>query len=124
MGSHMRLIDPSEPPWLLNQSVKLTLSKALTLRIPPSGSTNALTTGDVPSAKELAACVQHRECHLDDAVMRLYCIVEVTFIRPSVSTNALTGDVPSAKGLAAWKQRRRCQLDDAFLTCSDETLLH
>ena len=69
MGSHMRLMDPSEPPWLLNQSVKLTLSKALTLRMPPSGSTNALTTGDVPSAKELAACEQHTDCRLDDAFL-------------------------------------------------------
>ena len=57
MGSHMRLMDPSDPPWLLNQSVKLTLSRALTLRMPPSGSTRALTMGDVPKANELAACI-------------------------------------------------------------------
>ena len=56
MGSHMRLMDPSDPPWLLNQSVKLTLSRARTLRMPPSGSTRALTMGDVPSANEFAAC--------------------------------------------------------------------
>ncbi|KAA6421972.1 MAG: hypothetical protein FRX49_07991 [Trebouxia sp. A1-2] len=56
MGSHMRRMEPSEPPWLLNQSVKLTLSKARTLRMPPSGSTRALTMGDVPKAKEFAAC--------------------------------------------------------------------
>ena len=48
-------MEPSDPPWLLNQSVKLTLSRALTSRIPPSGSISALTMGDVPSAKELAA---------------------------------------------------------------------
>lgn len=56
MGSHMRRIEASEPPWLLNQSVKLMLSRALTLRMPPSGSNRALTTGEVPSARELAAC--------------------------------------------------------------------
>ena len=56
MGSHMRRMEASEPPWLLNQFVKLMLSRALTLRMPPSGSNRALTTGDVPSARELAAC--------------------------------------------------------------------
>ena len=57
IGSHMRLMEPSEPPWLLNQSVKLTLSRALTSRMPPSGSTRALTMGDVPNAKEFAAYI-------------------------------------------------------------------
>ena len=61
MGSHIRRMDPSEPPWLLNQSVKLTLSNALTLRMPPSGSTSALTIGEVPNANELAACTQHKD---------------------------------------------------------------
>ncbi len=65
MGSHMRRMEPSEPPWLLNQSVKLTLSKARTLRMPPSGSTRALTMGDVPKAKELAACTYHKHVLVD-----------------------------------------------------------
>jgi hypothetical protein len=65
MGSHMRRMEPSEPPWLLNQSVKLTLSKARTLRMPPSGSTRALTMGDVPKAKELAACTYQKHVLID-----------------------------------------------------------
>ena len=67
----MRRMEASEPPWLLNQSVKLMLSRALTLRMPPSGSNRALTTGDVPNARELAACRSethedtHKDCHKD-----------------------------------------------------------
>ena len=57
MGSHMRLMLCRDPPWEVNQSLKLTLSRARTERMPPSGSNNARTTGDVPSAREFAACM-------------------------------------------------------------------
>ena len=56
MAHHMRSIEPWLPPWDLNQSVKDTLSSALTSRMPPSGSKSALTTGEVPSAKEFCTC--------------------------------------------------------------------
>ena len=59
MGSHIMSMDPWLPPWLLNQSANDTLSRFLTASMPPSGSIRALTTGDVPRAKELAACVYY-----------------------------------------------------------------
>ncbi len=54
MGSHMRSMEPWLPPWLLNQSAKDMLSSDRMSRMPPSGSTSALTMGDVPSARLLA----------------------------------------------------------------------
>lgn len=54
----MRSIEFWEPPWLLNQSANEMESKARTSRMPPSGSINARTIGDVPSANELATCPQ------------------------------------------------------------------
>lgn len=42
MGSHMRLSEFSDPPWLLNQSAKEMSSRARTSRMPPSGSNSAL----------------------------------------------------------------------------------
>ena len=54
MGSHMRSIEPWLPPWLLNQSAKEMLSRARMSLMPPSGSTSALTMGDVPRARLLA----------------------------------------------------------------------
>lgn len=62
MGSHMRLMEPSLPPWLLNQSVKEMLSRARTDRMPPSGSISALTIGEVPNASELAAYTHAQPC--------------------------------------------------------------
>ena len=52
----MRSMEPWLPPCDLNQSVKEILSRARTSRMPPSGSTSALTTGDVPSASEFCTC--------------------------------------------------------------------
>jgi hypothetical protein len=48
-------MDCSDPPWLLNQSQKLMLSRFLTSFIPPSGSMRERTTGLVPRARALAA---------------------------------------------------------------------
>lgn len=42
MGSHIRSMEAWLPPWLLNQSVNDTLSRARTSRMPPSGSTREL----------------------------------------------------------------------------------
>lgn len=53
---HMRSMEFWEPPWLLNQSAKEMESNARTSRMPPSGSINARTMGDVPSANEFATC--------------------------------------------------------------------
>ena len=64
---HIRSIEPWLPPWPLNQSVKDSLSRARTSRMPPSGSKRALTTGEVPSAREFWTC--SATCHaLSNAV--------------------------------------------------------
>lgn len=55
IGSHSLSIDACDPPCDLNHSVKLTLSRALTSFMPPSGSKSARTIGLVPSAREFAA---------------------------------------------------------------------
>lgn len=60
MGSHIRSIEPWLPPWLLNQSANETLSRLRTACMPPSGSMRARTTGDVPRAREFAACSRVR----------------------------------------------------------------
>ena len=61
----MRSMEPWLPPCDLNQSVKEILSRARTSRMPPSGSTSALTTGDVPRAREFWTCnsAPTRECN-------------------------------------------------------------
>ena len=64
MGSHIRLMLSRDPPWEVNHWVKLTLSRARTERMPPSGSNSARTTGDVPKAREFAACTCKYERNL------------------------------------------------------------
>mmetsp|Transcript_21929 Transcript_21929/g.87039 ORF Transcript_21929/g.87039 Transcript_21929/m.87039 type:complete len:273 (-) Transcript_21929:468-1286(-) len=62
MGSHMRSIEPREPPLPRNHSEKVTSSSARTTSMPPSKSTRARTMGDVPSASALAALSKSPSC--------------------------------------------------------------
>mmetsp|Transcript_28054 Transcript_28054/g.48735 ORF Transcript_28054/g.48735 Transcript_28054/m.48735 type:complete len:240 (-) Transcript_28054:232-951(-) len=62
IGSHMRSIEPREPPLLMNHSVKVMSSSSRTMFIPPSKSTSARTIGEVPSASALASLSPTPSC--------------------------------------------------------------
>mmetsp|Transcript_24391 Transcript_24391/g.50389 ORF Transcript_24391/g.50389 Transcript_24391/m.50389 type:complete len:225 (-) Transcript_24391:557-1231(-) len=62
IGSHMRSIEPREPPLPMNHSVKVMSSSSRTIFIPPSKSTSARTIGDVPRASALASLSPTPSC--------------------------------------------------------------
>ena len=62
MGSHMRSMEPRDPPLRVNHSVKVMSSSSRTMSMPPSKSTRARTIGLVPSASAFASLSSTPSC--------------------------------------------------------------
>mmetsp|Transcript_40101 Transcript_40101/g.99784 ORF Transcript_40101/g.99784 Transcript_40101/m.99784 type:complete len:227 (-) Transcript_40101:352-1032(-) len=62
IGSHMRSIEPREPPLPMNHCVNVMSSSSRTMSMPPSKSTRARTIGLVPSASAFASLSPTPSC--------------------------------------------------------------
>ena len=62
IGSHIRSIEPREPPSEVNHSEKVMSSSSRTISIPPSKSTSPRTIGEVPRRSALAILSNTPSC--------------------------------------------------------------